>query len=82
MSRLWIRWSLVALVVAVALVIAWWPRHSGHGAASCAAGNCAQTSGDEPPPAPASAAARTAADLAPCPTPSGAPVAQASPCAT
>jgi len=79
MSRAWIRWTLVGLVVAVALAVALWPRAGGRGAASCARGRCAPTSGVEPMPAPVSSAQRAAADLAPCPTPSDAPISSASP---
>lgn len=71
------RWALVGVVVAVALAVAFWPRHSAAGCASKCVGSAAAAPASED--AGQLAAARTRADLASCPTPTGAAVAANSP---
>lgn len=72
-----LRWTLVGVVVAVAVGVAFWPRHSAAGCADKCVGSAAAA----PPSVDAAqlASARAKADLPPCPTPTGGAVAADSP---
>ncbi|MFE3189268.1 TlpA family protein disulfide reductase [Nocardia sp. NPDC059240] len=70
-GKTWWRWALAAVIVAVAAVVALWPQLSKDSGKNTATGS---TTAAPPAEAAVSEADRTAAALAPCPQPSGAPV--------
>ncbi|MBT0567161.1 TlpA family protein disulfide reductase [Williamsia sp. CHRR-6] len=72
-----VRWSIAALVVVIALIVAIWPRDEGTDSGLSAGPPSAVDGAPTPIDAGALAAARTRAALAPCPSATAAPPATA-----